>query len=161
MDLGSIQKSKKLDVSEFFGEGEFLTIKYIPRDMWQKINRLALKRSDTLLYSEYKKMFGDDNKKDEKKQVERITEIMRGISTEELEEAQAVEEKTNRMIIENGLSENDHSFTNDGKTVKLTADVIQQIGHVASNKISFYEFLISEIRAYNSGFDLGEKIDKK
>jgi len=158
MDLGKIEKSKKIDISMYFGEGEFLTIKYIPREVWQKINRLGLKRSDTLLYSEYKKKYGDVDCSDgdKKNDVEKITDVMRGIPVQELEAAQEIEAKTNRMIIDYGLSESDHSFTDGGKPVKLSFDVIQQIGHAIACEKSFYDWLLAGIREYNSGFDLGE-----
>lgn len=169
MKLTIKEKTKRLDLSSFFnGEEAYLTLLYIPRDLWRYINKLTLKTSDVLLYTkivndkEYKKIIQDlKNAKTQKEKKEaeillneKSNDLMAiyssQISKNDLNEGFNIELERNKLLIEHGVDKEAHNFTDDNNN-KIT------LNYEILNKCVFFDYLIQKIIEFNGEHDISER----
>ncbi len=160
------KKEKKIDISEFFKEEAFITIKYINRDIWRYANRLTLKTIDTLVYQEitnnkeYKQLQKRIENSDGAEKIKLLNELNQlvgdltakkyaDVPIEKLTETKKIEFERNKILIENGLDADNHNlFDEKGQKIKLDYETVKEL--------PFFEKILNEILKFNGDFDLGE-----
>jgi hypothetical protein len=150
MDIGALKnlKEKQVDISSYFGEGEYITVKYINREVYNYVNKMTIKTEDGLLYQEMQKLPETDD---------RWNLAIKNVSAKELEKARECSVIVNKLLIEYGLDDKKHTFVDSGKPVKLNYEILNMIGGKGSETgLDFYNFVLNEIRTFNNGAELGE-----
>lgn len=160
------KKDKKLDISNVVGEEAYITIKYINRDVWRYANRLTLKTVDTLVYQE---IINNKDYKQIQKKLEMATgaekikllndlnqltgeltaKAYNNISIEKLEETKKIEDEKNKILIENGLDQDEHNLYDEkGQKIKLKYELLKEL--------HFFDYVLNEIVKHNGEYDLGK-----
>lgn len=174
--LNTISRERKISLDKYFGEEAFVTVKYIPRDIWKHINRLVLKTADSLAYTklsnsseyrEYEKKIEKEKDKIKKIELQKefsgyieksMIEEYCKIPQKELTEMQSIENEKNKLLFEYGLDTEKHNFLDDNdKKVVMNYDTIKNI--VSNHNI--FDIIATEIMTLNKEFDLGEEISPK
>jgi lysyl-tRNA synthetase class II len=150
MDISAFKniKEKRVDISEYFGKDDFITVKYINREIWNYINKMTVKTEDGLLYQEMQKLPDTADK---------WNIAIKNITAKELEKAKECSVIVNKLLIEHGIDDKNHSFTDNDKPIKLNYEILNLIGGKQNESgLDFYNFILNEVRLFNSGYDLGE-----
>ena len=166
--LQNREKTKKIDLTKWFNEEAFITIKFISRDVWRYANRLTLKTAEAQFYSEivndkeYKKLQSMiDNCKDkaEKSKLQKeldnlanniLTQKYLSLNKDKLKETLEAEQEKNKILINEGVDKEKHNLTDEkGNKITLDYDILKNC--------EFFDYLLQEIIKFNSEFDLQER----
>jgi len=166
--LQNREKTKKIDLTKWFNEEAFITIKFISRDVWRYANRLTLKTAEAQFYNEiignkeYKelqKRIENTKEKQEKTKLQKELDILANslltqkylnLDKNKLKETLEIEQEKNKLLIDNGIDENEHNLTDENnKKLVLNYEILKNC--------DFFDYLLQEIIKFNSEFDLQER----
>lgn len=156
MDLSGLKdkRRKRIEIKHFGGD-DYITVKYIDRDIYNYINKLTVKTEDGLVYSKMQEIPGKIDSS------EKYKLAMMKLSADELQKGRECSQIVNKMLIDHGLDKDDHSFTDSDKPVKLDYNVLNQIGGQSDGEIDLFTFILNKIRSFNNEFNLGELKGKR
>jgi hypothetical protein len=149
----SNQIEEKVDLTEFFGEEAFLTIKKLNKYQFSLLLNRSRQGYSTHLYSKMAEVEDLTN--------EQYKEITESISPEEADTRLKVEAEIDREYYSYSIKKDGHNFTNDeDQLVELDGGAFFDTysGLTSSRGLTLNDFLINKIIIFNRrGIELGER----
>lgn len=155
-DIANLME-KKVDLTEFFGEDAFITLKKLNKYQFSLLLNRARQGYSTLLYS---KMAEYDEIDEDK-----FIEARNSIPTEEAQERLIVESEISREYFLYSIKKDQHNFYGeDGKLVDLDGGWFfdQYSGLLNKEGLSLSDSLVNKIISFNrKGLELGEQTGQR
>jgi hypothetical protein len=147
------KSEKKLDLSTFFGDGAYITIKRLPRTLRKKLQILQM--DSALLKVARKLVDGNDLASIAQVSAEKLGQLFIDLPQEEKDIAQRVADEQEIIYLEHGVDQVKHNLTMDGKPFELSVDFWESFEQVAL-------FVIQSIKDFNGeAQSLGEPIENR
>lgn len=155
-DISNLME-KKVDLTEFFGEEAFVTLKKLNKYQFSLLLNRSRQGYSTLLYSKMSEYEDLDEAK--------FQEIRDSISPEETEKRLEAERDIHREYFSYSIKKDGHNFTNDeDQLVELDGgwffDTYSGLINGTGNTVG--DFLVNKIIVFNRrGLELGEQTGQK
>jgi hypothetical protein len=146
---------KKIDLSPFFGEEAFITIKRMSKYQFTLLLNRSREGYSSKMYNLMK------SKKDENPDVEVDFNLLPDeLGKDVVESSLLVQSEVNRAYYQNSILETKHNFVDDeGELIKICGDWFYEnySGLISPEGQTLDDYLISEIIVFNnSGVSMGE-----
>lgn len=154
------RNEKKLDISEFFEKGDFITLLKIPYSAKKKIDIMSMHtmtgKTGQAMYKALKKKGIDPRNMQGMTQDDQL-DLMMGLDISATEDLNKMTMDVFKMFLEYGVHPEKHSFVDqDDKPVKLDFDVWD-----LNMPKEFIEFAVNQVKAFNEGILPGEPKGEK
>jgi hypothetical protein len=153
---------KRLDLTEFFGEEAWITIKKLNKKTLTRISFSSIDTFSSKMGTELIKQLKEGKKYNkitpemgDEEAIELLKEM--NLTEEKSELMQKAANNIEQIALEMGVDPLEHNFVDEnGKTFEWTYEVWMKIGTQALLK-----YVVDEIKSFSQGFSLGESKSKE
>jgi hypothetical protein len=151
---------KKVDLSKFFNEEAWITIKRIKRDVFKLYSFMVMNGLEMNMAKQYMSdgKNVDINNIDTKKAIT----TLESINNEDVIKLAENSKQAEKLLLENAVDPDNHNFVGeDEKKIKLNYGFWQTYGAVKVDNESMTDYVIKQITEFQRENSLGELTEKK